>query len=117
MYMLIAVQQLQSLLDDVRRETEALRTQLNNERATKQGLEGLLHDNHTKGWQTQMSIQEKDTEIQLLKDRLALNESKMYLLHAVFRKISNSVKIFVCLNCGAFCLMFFKYVSLIWVIG
>jgi len=73
----IVIQQLQALLDDVRRETEALRTQLNNERATKQGLEGLLHDNHTKGWQTQMSIQEKDTEIQLLKDRLALNESKM----------------------------------------
>jgi len=64
-------------LDDVRRETEVLRGQLNNERATKQGLEGLLQDNHTKGWQTQMTIQEKDTEIQLLKDRLALHESKM----------------------------------------
>jgi len=71
--------QLQALLDDVRRETEMLRNQLNNERATKQGLEGLLQDNHTKGWQTQMTIQERETEIQLLKDRLALNESKMYV--------------------------------------
>jgi len=75
-----AVQQLQALLDDIRRETEVLRSQLNSERATKQGLEGLLQDNHTKGWQTQMTIQEKETEIQLLKDRLALNESKMYVL-------------------------------------
>jgi len=56
-----------------------LRSQLNNERTTKQGLEGLLQDNHTKGWRTQMTIQEKDTEIQLLKDRLAVNESKMYV--------------------------------------
>ena len=56
-----------------------LRGQLNNERATKQGLEGLLQDNHTKGWQTQMAMQEKETEIQLLKDRLALHESKMYV--------------------------------------
>jgi len=63
----------------VRRETEVLRSQLTNERATKQGLEGLLQDNHTKGWQTQMAIQEKDTEIQLLKDRLTLHESKMYV--------------------------------------
>lgn len=73
------VQQLQALLDDVRRETEVLRSQLSNERATKQGLEGLLQDNHTKGWQTQMTIQERDTEIQLLKDRLTINESKMYV--------------------------------------
>jgi len=73
------VHQLQALLDDVRRETEMLRSQLNNECATKQALEGLLQDNHTKGWQTQMTIQERETEIQLLKDRLALNESKMYV--------------------------------------
>ena len=76
------MQQLQALLDDVRRETEMLRSQLNNERTTKQGLEGLLQDNHTKGWQTQMTIQERDTEIQLLKDRLTLHESKMYVLEA-----------------------------------
>ena len=69
-------------MDDVRHETEVLRSQLNNERATKQGLEGLLQDNHTKGWQTQMTIQERDTEIQLLKDRLALHESKMYVSEA-----------------------------------
>ena len=71
--------QLQALLDDVRRETEVLRSQLANERSTKQGLEGLLQDNHTKGWQTQLSIQEKETEIQLLRDRLTLNESKMFV--------------------------------------
>jgi len=89
------IKQLQALLDDVRRETEVLRGQLNNERATKQGLEGLLQDNHTKGWQTQMTIQERETEIQLLKDRLALNESKMYvpcaeLLSCYKRYIFNS---------------------------
>ena len=75
--MLNFILQLQSLLDDVRRETEVLRSQLSTERATKQGLEGLLQDNHTKGWQTQMTIQEKDTEIQVLKDRLAIIETKM----------------------------------------
>jgi len=57
-----------------------LRSQLANERSTKQGLEGLLQDNHTKGWQTQLSIQEKETEIQLLRDRLNLNESKMFVV-------------------------------------
>jgi centrosomal protein CEP135 len=70
-------EKLQALLEDVRHETDVLRTQLNNERATKQGLEGLLQDNHTKGWQIELGIQEKETEIQLLKDRLALNESKI----------------------------------------
>jgi len=79
---------LQTLLDDVRHETEVLRSQLSNERATKQGLEGLLQDNHTKGWQTEMTIQEKETEIQLLKDRLTLNESRMYVPYTACSIIS-----------------------------
>ena len=83
-------------MDDVRRETDVLRSQLTNERATKQGLEGLLQDNHTKGWQTQMTIHERETEIQLLKDRLALNESKMYVSCAVcFTNVTNFMKMFL----------------------
>ena len=84
-------------MDDVRRETDVLRSQLTNERATKQGLEGLLQDNHTKGWQTQMTIQERETEIQLLKDRLALNESKMYVMYheLSYKHVNNFAKTFL----------------------
>ena len=69
--------QVQAVLAEVREECDALRAQLGLERASKQGLEGLLSGTRTKEWQTEMGLQERDAEIQLLRDRLALNDNKM----------------------------------------
>lgn len=73
-------EQLQTLLDDVKRETEMLKSQVANERSTKQNLEGLMQENRTKEWQVQLAVQEKEAEIQLLRDRLQINDSKMSVL-------------------------------------
>lgn len=70
-------EKLQSLLDDVKHETEMLRSQVTTERSTKQGLEGLLQENRNKEWHVQLTIQDKDAEIQLLKDQLQMNNSKI----------------------------------------
>lgn len=70
-------EKLQTLLDDVKRETEMLKSQVMNERSTKQNLESLMQENRTKEWQVQLSVQEKEAEIQLLRDRLQINDSKI----------------------------------------
>ena len=70
-------QQLQTVLDDLKHETNLLRDQINNERSNAQNLEDLLHTNREKEFTSQLSVQEKGAEIQLLKDRVALNDSKM----------------------------------------
>ncbi len=56
-----------------------LRTQVNKERDSAQSLETLLHSNREKEFHTQLAQQEKTTEIQLLRDRLSLSESKGYV--------------------------------------
>ena len=68
---------LATLVDDMKEEREMLRSQMNQERDSARSLEDLLINNREKEFQNQMSAQEKSTEIQLLKDRLSLNESKM----------------------------------------
>lgn len=75
--------QLQTLLDDVKRETDMLKSQVANERSTKQNLESLMQENRTKEWQVQLAVQEKEAEIQLLRDRLQINDSKMSVVFAV----------------------------------
>lgn len=69
--------QLSSLIDDMKQETELLKQQLGSERSNSKNLEGLLQNNREKEFQSQLVQQEKSSEIQMLKDRLALNESKM----------------------------------------
>ena len=69
--------QMASLIDDMKQETELLKQQLGSERSNNKNLEGLLQNNREKEFQTQLVQQEKSSEIQMLKDRLALNESKM----------------------------------------
>ncbi|XP_013391946.1 centrosomal protein of 135 kDa [Lingula anatina] len=70
-------EQLQAALDELKADADALRSQVNSERGTVRNLEGLLSSNREKEFQTQLSAQEKNAEIQLLKDRLTLNESKL----------------------------------------
>lgn len=70
-------EKLQTLLNDLKHESDMLRSQVTNERSTKQNLEGLLQENRNKEWQGQLAAQEKEAEIQLLRDRLQLNDSKI----------------------------------------
>ena len=41
------------------------------------GLEQLLASNREKEFQAQLAVQETSSEVQLMKDRLTLNDSKM----------------------------------------
>ena len=66
-----------SILDDMKQETMLLRDQINNERGSIRNLEDLLKNNRESEFHAQLTTQEKETEIQLMKDRLILNESKI----------------------------------------
>ncbi|KAK2182666.1 hypothetical protein NP493_341g01017 [Ridgeia piscesae] len=63
--------------DDLRNEAEMLRSQVTSEHTLVKNLEGILASNREKEFQTQLALQEKDAEIHLLKDRLALSDSKL----------------------------------------
>ncbi|KAI0239743.1 hypothetical protein LSAT2_009518, partial [Lamellibrachia satsuma] len=64
-------------LEDLKHETDMLRNQVTSEHALVKNLEGVLASNREKEFQTQLALQEKDAEIHLLKDRLALSDSKL----------------------------------------
>lgn len=57
-------------------ETDVLRSQINTERSSVRSLEGLLASNREREFQNQMTAQEMAAEVQLMKDRLALHDSK-----------------------------------------
>ncbi|XP_041912924.1 centrosomal protein of 135 kDa [Alosa sapidissima] len=63
-------------LEDVRSEGELLKKQLASERLTVRNLETLLSTNRQKEFQTHLSSSEREAELKLLKDRLALADSK-----------------------------------------
>ncbi len=71
------IEQLQNELADKRGETDLLRSQVNSERSMVKNLEDLIANNREKDFQMQLTTQEKDSEIKLLKDRIILSEQKM----------------------------------------
>ncbi|KAG7488859.1 hypothetical protein MATL_G00038960 [Megalops atlanticus] len=63
-------------LEDVKSEAELVKKQLSNERLTVRNLEMLLSSNRQKEFQTHLSTSEKESELKVLRDRLALADSK-----------------------------------------
>lgn len=55
---------------------ELLKKQLASERLTVRNLETLLSTNRHKEFQTQMTASERESELKVLRDRLALADGK-----------------------------------------
>lgn len=59
------------------RELEVVHQQLESERVGNKNLEDLMATSREKEFQAQLNAQEQKSETQLLRDKLALNESKL----------------------------------------
>lgn len=64
-------------LESSRSEAELLQKQLTGERLSVQTLESLLVSSREKGLQRQLTSQERQTDIQILKDKLSMADSKV----------------------------------------
>ena len=73
----IESEQLQATISDFKIEIDMLRTQLNNEKMMAHNLEEIISSSREKEFQIQLQSQERDSELQLLKDRTNMNEMKL----------------------------------------
>eukprot|EP00069_Balaena_mysticetus_P016332 bmy_09822T0 len=71
------IQEVAVELENVKSESELLKKQLSSERHTIKNLESLLATNRDKEFHSHLTSHEKDTEIQLLKEKLTFSESKL----------------------------------------
>ncbi|XP_063724402.1 testis-specific gene 10 protein-like [Symsagittifera roscoffensis] len=67
---------LSNTLEDQKQEIDLLRRQMESEKTTIRNLEDLLTANKESEFALGLAVQEKEGEIQLFKERLALSESK-----------------------------------------
>jgi len=71
-------EQLQAAISDMKIEIDMLRTQIANEKQMVHSLEDIIGSSREKEFQSQLSAQEKDSELQLAKDRANMNDLKVY---------------------------------------
>jgi len=80
----VQFQQLHSNYEDISRELDLVHKHLDSERAGNKNLEDMMASCREKEFQAQLNAQEQKSEGQLLRDKLALNDSK---LHSVNREV------------------------------
>ena len=71
--------QLHCNYEDVSRELELVHKHLDSERMGNKNLEDMMASCREKEFQAQLDAQEQKSEGQLLRDKLALNESKLFV--------------------------------------
>ena len=70
-------EQLQSMVGDMKAEIDVLRTQIHNEKAMVQSLEKIIASLREKDFQTEIHVQERNSDLQLAKDRANLGDMKL----------------------------------------
>ena len=70
-------EQLQAMLGDMKVEIDLLRTQIHNEKSMVQSLEEIIGSLREKDFQTEIHVQERNSDLQLAKDRANLGDMKL----------------------------------------